>query len=433
VSEDVAMTGTLVQEFLEFIDAAPGRSVAGLSARVLLKCRRVTNAEAGSIFILRGRGAHRRLEATSLQNDAVRTRSALFVIPIDPNSIAGHVAATGETVFIDDVEAIDPALPYRFNRAFDERTGYRTQSILCFPLSTLDGKVIGVVQLINSLAAAEAGGRPRPIPFARHFADLVAPVSQIVGRVIERAAALEQIAERNRRLALRNQQLQAERERVEALSHETEQAFMMSVELLARAAEVHDQDTGNHIMRVNEYSFALAGLAALPQALCAGIHWAAALHDVGKMSVDQAVLHKRGPLDKAEWAAMKAHTLHGYAILSGHPKLALAAEIAHCHHEMWAGGGYPRGLSRDEIPVAARIVALADVYDALRSARPYKAGFDHERAVGIMLEGDERMRPAEHFDPALLTLFAEHHGRFAEIWDGFQTARPEVDGPADET
>jgi len=426
------MTGALIQEFLEFIDAAPGRSLAGLSARVLLKCRQLTEAEAGSIFILRGRGAHRRLEATSLQNDAIRARSALFVIPIDPNSIAGHVAATGETVFIDDVEAIDPTLPYRFNRGFDERTGYRTRSILCFPLTTLAGKIIGIVQLINSLGAAEVGVRRRPIPFGRHFADLVAPVSHIVGRVIERAAALEQIAERNRRLALRNRELQAERERVEALSHETEQAFMMSVELLARAAEVHDQETGNHIMRVNEYSFALAGLAGLPQALCTEIHWAAALHDVGKMSVDQAVLHKNGKLDAAEWTAMKAHTLHGYAILSGHPKLALAAEIAHCHHEMWEGGGYPRGLRRDEIPIAARIVALADVYDALRSARPYKPGFEHGRATAIMLEGDERMHPAEHFDPALLALFARHHGRFAEIWDGFLTTPSELNERADE-
>ena len=416
------MHSDLVQEFLEFIDLAPGGSVAGLSSRVLLKCRELTGAEAGSIFILRGRGAHRRLEATSLQNDAVRTQSALFVIPIDPGSIAGHVAATGETVFIDDVDALDPALPYRFNRGFDERTGYRTRSILCFPLTTLDGKVIGVVQLINRLEPPDDHGRRLVAPFGRHFAAVVAPVSHIVGRVIERASALEQIAERNRRLAERNRELRLERERVVALSAETERAFMMSVELLARAAEVHDPETGNHILRVNEYSHALAGLAGRPKAFADEIHWAAALHDVGKMGVDQAVLHKNGPLDPREWVVMQAHTLHGQAILSGHPKLAMAAEIAHCHHEMWEGGGYPRRLRREEIPISARIVALADVYDALRSTRPYKPGFDHERARHIMLRGDERMRPKEHFDPALLALFAEHHGRFADIWDGFRQA-----------
>jgi HD-GYP domain-containing protein (c-di-GMP phosphodiesterase class II) len=419
------MSGTLIQEFLEFIDAAPGRSVARLSGRVLLKCRQLTHAEAGSIFLLRGRGARRRLEATSLQNDAIAASNALFVIPIDPNSIAGHVAATGETVFIDDADHIDPTLPYRFNRTFDARTGYRTCSLLSFPLTTVDGKIIGVVQLINRLAEADLEGRRRPIPFDRHFADMVAPVSHIVGRVVERAAALEQIASRNRRLATRNRELQAERERVEALSRETERALMMSVELLARAAEVHDADTGTHIMRVNEYSYVLARLAGLPQALCDEIRWAASLHDVGKMSVDQAVLHKRGPLDAVEWIAMKAHTVHGHSILSGHPKLAMAAEIAHCHHEMWLGGGYPRGLGGEEIPIAARIVAVADVYDALRSPRPYKPGFEHGHAVDIMRKGDHRLRPAEHFDPALLALFEEHHGRFAEIWDGFAGAAAE--------
>ncbi|MEI9983387.1 MAG: HD domain-containing phosphohydrolase [Aliidongia sp.] len=316
--------------------------------------------------------------------------SALFVIPIDPNSIAGHVAATGETVFVDDARSYRPRrCPIAFNRAFDASTGYRTP--LAVELSvddgTVDGKIIGVVQLINRLAEADVEGKRRPIPFDRHFADMVAPVSHIVGRVVERAAALEQIASRNRRLAIRNRELQAERERVEALSRETEQALKMSVELLARAAEVHDTDTGTHIIRVNEYSYALARLAGLPQALCDEIRWAAALHDVGKMSVDQAVLHKRGPLDAVEWIAMKAHTVHGHSILSGHPKLAMAAEIAHCHHEMWLGGGYPRGLRGEEIPIAARIVAIADVYDALRSPRPYKPGFEHGTCRRYYAEG----------------------------------------------
>src|SRR6185369_10869496 len=95
---------------------------------------------------------------------------------------------------------------------------------------------------------------------------------------------------------------------------------------------------------------------------------------------------------------------------------AMSREIAHCHHEMWEGGGYPRGLKREEIPIAARIVALADVYDALRSERPYKPAYNHERAVEIMLHGDERMRPETHFDPRLLALFGKHHAKFAELW-----------------
>jgi HD-GYP domain-containing protein (c-di-GMP phosphodiesterase class II) len=142
------------------------------------------------------------------------------------------------------------------------------------------------------------------------------------------------------------------------------------------------------------------------------------------MSVDKDVLHKKGRLDEQEWREMKAHAEYGYLVLQGFPRLTMAAEIAHCHHEMWAGGGYPRGLKGEEIPLAARIVAIADVYDALRSWRPYKVGFSHERAVDIILNGDDRLKPADHFDPVLLALFARHHASFAEVWDRLGQSPP---------
>jgi len=313
-------------------------------------------------------------------------------------------------VFVDDVDRMAPGVPYHFNRAYDLKSGYHTHSIMCFPLKTPEGRVIGVVQLINRLEHGAAQ------PFPRDAADMIGVVSLLVGRAIERAEALEQIRERNKRLTDRNRELKAERTRVLELSRQTEQALMMSVELLARAAEVHDAEVSNHIQRVNEYSYLMAKLAGMDQAFCDEIRWAAALHDVGKMSVDQGVLHKPGKLNELEWVEMRAHTAYGWQILSGHTRLAMAREIAHCHHEMWEGGGYPRGLKGEEIPIAARIVALADVYDALRSARPYKVGFSHEKAVEVMLHGDERMHPKSHFDPTLLALFAEHHEKFADLW-----------------
>jgi HD-GYP domain-containing protein (c-di-GMP phosphodiesterase class II) len=404
------VTPRISQEFLVFVDDSTTLSTKVLAERVLAKCRRLTDAEAGSIFILRGKGATRQLEALSLQNDAIKTSRKLFVIPVTQDSIAGHVATTGDIVFVDDVDRMPDGVPYRFNRAFDQKSGYRTRSIMCFPLKTPEGRVIGVVQLINRLQQGEAQ------PFLRSFADMVGVVSLLVGRAIERAEALEQIRERNRRLTERNRELKAERTRVLQLSEETERALMMSVELLARAAEVHDADVGSHIQRVNEYSYLMAVLAGMDEAFCDEIRWAAALHDVGKMSVDQAVLHKPGKLDEREWTEMRAHTTYGMQILTGHPRLAMSREIAHCHHEMWAGGGYPRGLKGEEIPIAARIVALADVYDALRSARPYKPAYEHARAVEIMLQGDERMRPETHFDPTLLALFGTHHEKFADLW-----------------
>jgi len=189
------------------------------------------------------------------------------------------------------------------------------------------------------------------------------------------------------------------------------------VGLLARAAEILDEGTGNHIVRTNEYSFFIARHLGMPNDFCDEIHYSAQLHDVGKMSVDQAVLKKKGRLDDQERAEMDRHTTYGHQILCDSPRLQLAAEIALSHHEKWAGTGYPNGLGGTDIPVSARIVQVADIYDALRSERPYKAGFSHEKAMDIILKGDDRLDPHEHFDPKLIELFADTHLGFAKIWD----------------
>lgn len=404
---------SLVQQFVEFLEQVPGESVQPLCGRVLRKCRDLTGAEAGTIFVVRGRGRNRALEAVSVQNDVVRTRSATFVVPFGAPSIAGYVGTSGETVFVDDAYAIPPERSYKFNRGFDDKTGFRTHSILCFALRNYQEKIIGVVQLIN-----RRGATPGAIlPFLPAHEAMIAPVNHLAGRAIERARNLERIAEQNRKLRDSNRMLRAERQRVERQQQETESAFMVSVELLAHAAELHDLDTGNHILRVNEYSYALARRAQQPKDFCDAIRIFAALHDVGKMSVDKAILHKKGRLDAAEMAEMQRHATYGYEILRNSERLAMAAEIAHCHHEKWAGTGYPSGLKGEDIPLSARIVAIADIYDALRSQRPYKPGFSHERSVEIILKGDDRIDPIEHFDPWLLKLFAESQDEFARIWD----------------
>ncbi|HYD68198.1 HD-GYP domain-containing protein [Azospirillum sp.] len=402
---------SLVEQFLEFIDSTRTPSVRELSRRVLHKCRELTGAEAGTIFILRGRGRSRHLEAVSVQNDAVRTSSGSFVIPADTASIAGAVALTGETVFVDDAYAIPPDRPYRFNPAFDRQTGFRTRSILAFALKGFDSKPEGVVQLINR----RDGDAVKP--FLPEHEAMIAPVNHIVGRTLERAVMVETLAESNRRL-------RQQRQTIAALNAETEQAFMASVRLLARAAEIHDEDTGNHILRVNEYAYALARRAGCRKAFCDEIRYSAALHDVGKMSVDQAVLHKKGRLDPQELAEMRRHPVYGWEILNTSDRLRMAAEIALCHHEQWAGTGYPDGRKGEEIPLSARIVAIADCYDALRSVRPYKRGFSHAEALAIMTRGDDRIDPARHFDPRLLALFAQHHEEFARIWEELKDEEP---------
>lgn len=405
------MKESFVQEFLEFFEWAPSGTIKALTAKVLEKCRSLTSAEAGTIFIVRGHGKGRRLEAVHTQNDAIRAKSAVFVVPIDVGSIAGYVAAKIETVWVDDVYNLPQGVPYKFNSSYDLRTGYRTRSILAFPLTTPEGKITGVVQLINALKDGHA------VPFDRRFEKMVGPVSNLVGRIIERMVANEELARRNRELIKRNTELRIERARVVALQAETERTFQMTLQALAKAAELNDEDTAQHVKRVSEYCYMLAKVAGQDKPFCDEIRWASALHDVGKMSIDHAVLNKRGRLDEREFAEMQRHTTAGYEILAGYPRLAMAADIAHAHHEMWQGGGYPRHLRGEEIPLAARYVTIADVYDALRSARSYKPSFSHERTVDIILRGDDRLHPESHFDPRLLSVFGRHHDKFAQIWD----------------
>ncbi len=409
-----ASQGALV-EFLEFMEQPARQSASEMMSKILLKSRRITGAEAGSIFTAKRRGQHRWLEAASLQNDVVELKPADFAIPVNTISIAGYVAETGETLFIDDLYNIPPSVPYRFNPSFDKLYGYRSRTMLCFPLTTYDGMVVGVVQLINR----RRPGLNEPARFTPAQQKLILPINHIVGTAIERALMFERIVGKNAKLRERNRTLDSQRAQIVALQNETEDAFKLTINLLARAAEIHDEDTANHIQRTNEYSYVLARRFGMPDAFCDEIRYSAQLHDVGKMSVNTALLKKPGALEPHERDEIIQHSDYGYQILSHSDRLQMGAEIALSHHEQWGGGGYPNRLAGEAIPIAARIVALADVYDALRAKRSYKPAFPHERAREIMLAGDERLDPASHFDPKLLAVFAEHHGEFDAVWRAF--------------
>jgi HD-GYP domain-containing protein (c-di-GMP phosphodiesterase class II) len=403
----------VLREFLEFIESSKPEPVEKLLHRVLLKSRELTGAEAGTIFIVRGRGRHRRLEAADSQNDVVSVKPTAFVLPMTTSSIAGYTATTGETVFVENLYRLPTSVPFTFDRRFDTRHGYRSRSMLAFPLLNHDRKVVGVVQLINR----RTEGRDEPMAFEQEQAQLIVPVNHILGAAIERADMLGRIRAQNVRLRDRNRTLAEQRERIAALQDETEEAFQLSINLLARAAEVHDTNTASHVLRVNEYSYFIAAKLGMPKEFCAEIRYSAQLHDVGKMSVDGLVLRKKGPLDDDERREMNRHPDFGYQILEPSDRLQMAAAIALNHHERWDGTGYPNGLEGAKIPIEARIVALADIYDALRSARPYKPGLSHGDARRIILEGDARMDPEGHLDPELRELFAVHHDGMAEIWD----------------
>ena len=392
-------------DFSEFLSISASVSSDEMMGRVLTHSRKLTGAEAGTIFLVRREGGKKWLEATHFQNDRIPVPKAGLRVPLNAASIAGYAAETGRLLRIPDAYRISVKMPFRFNPASDIALGYATRSILAFPMKNGDGVVVGVVQLINRLD--ERGGDP--VPFRASHAALLAPLNHFVGTAIERADMLD-------RISRQNVELNRQSRRIAGLQRETERAFQVSVGLLARAAELHDEDTGNHILRVNEYSYMIAKLLRQPAEWCREIRYSAALHDVGKMSVDAAVLKKRGGLDPAEREEINRHSEYGWLILKDNPRLAMAADIAYCHHEKWDGTGYPRRLAGEAIPLSARIVQLADIYDALRSARPYKPAFTHEHAVRILTVGDDRIRPERDFDPMLTAVFARHHLEFEKIW-----------------
>jgi putative two-component system response regulator len=206
-------------------------------------------------------------------------------------------------------------------------------------------------------------------------------------------------------------------ERTDALHH----SYRDSIYLLTQAAERRDNDTGLHIKRISHYCHALAAALGLDEDFQEQIFFASSMHDIGKIGIPDAILLKQGPLNEEEWEIMRTHTTLGAEILTGSASsyIVMGKEIALSHHERWDGSGYPQGLVGNNIPLAARIMSICDVYDALRSKRPYKKPNDHQLAQDIILLGDGRTEP-NHFDPQILAVFAKMSSQFAQIYDGEQ-------------
>lgn len=199
--------------------------------------------------------------------------------------------------------------------------------------------------------------------------------------------------------ALRAQTLVTEVQRATAEILNREQDTVLR---LCRAAEFRDPDTGAHIQRMARYSQLIADELTHDAAFAGTMLEAAPMHDVGKLGTPDHILLKPGALTAAEITVMREHARIGWSILKdgASPVLQLAAQIAHAHHEKYDGSGYPQGLAGDVIPLAARIVAVADVFDALTSARPYKAAWDVARARDYL-----RDHRGAHFDPACVNAF----------------------------
>ena len=198
-------------------------------------------------------------------------------------------------------------------------------------------------------------------------------------------------------------------------------SYREAIATLTRAASYKDDETGAHVARISFYSVDLAQALGMDAGFCDTIHYASPMHDVGKIAIPDAILGKPGGFEPHEWEIMKTHAELGGKLLRGtnSPYLVMGAEIAEGHHERWQGGGYPAGLKGEAIPLSARILNICDQYDALRSRRPYKPAFSHEKTLEIITVGDGRTLPT-HFDPAVLAAFKGCVGRFRDIFEAHQ-------------
>jgi len=190
---------------------------------------------------------------------------------------------------------------------------------------------------------------------------------------------------------------------------ELQNSYLDTIQRLVLAAEFKDENTGNHIKRIGHFSVLIAEKLGLSKKTIDTLRYAAPMHDIGKIGIPDAILQKPGKLSPDEFDIMKTHTLIGAKILDGSDSeiLQMATQIAISHHEKWNGKGYPYGLAEEDIPLAGRIVGLADFFDALTSRRPYRGPVPRDKVVDMI-----RKERGQHFDPHLVDLFLENRKQF---------------------
>ncbi|HZQ74965.1 MAG TPA: HD domain-containing phosphohydrolase [Burkholderiales bacterium] len=256
------------------------------------------------------------------------------------------------------------------------------------------------------------------------YAALDAGITDFLTKPVD---ARECVARCRNLLTLRRQQLALEDRRrllehmVEDATREVRDREKETLLRLARAGEFRDEETGYHLIRMSRYSRLIAAAIGLDRDEAETIELASPLHDIGKIGIPDGILLKAGKLDEVEWSVMRRHPLIGHEILKGSASkyVRMGALIALGHHEKYDGSGYPNGLVGDHIPLCARIVAVADVYDALTSVRPYKPAWPSEDAYAYLLA-----QRGKHFDPRLVEAFAGAKQEVSGIQNEWRDSQP---------
>jgi HD-GYP domain-containing protein (c-di-GMP phosphodiesterase class II) len=375
-----------------------------LLERILLEARRVAHADAGSIYVKEQVKEQDQTEDKLVikyaHNDTLRKKLpegqkliySVFSIKIDEKTISGYCALTGKLVNVPDVYHLPPDAPYSYSDSYDRISGYRTTSTLAVPLRTADDRLLGVIQVIN---AQDPGGNT--VPFSQEDEFLITHFAASVTVALQRAYV-------TRAMILR----------------------------MIKMSELRDpKETGTHVNRVAGYAVEIYdswahrhGVPAAEQEKFRDIlKIGAMLHDVGKVAISDIILKKPARFTPEEYQVMQHHTLYGAALFDDpqSPMDLLARDIALTHHENWDGTGYPGwvdpvsgrpiktdgegkplGRRGEEIPFTGRIVAIADVFDALCSKRVYKEPWTEEQVLAEI-----RNLAGTKFDPELVDIFFE--------------------------
>lgn len=315
---------------------------------------------------------HERRELWSKTTSGQGLEHTEIHLPISQGGIISQVAFSGEPVNVPN--AYEDS---RFSMAVDMVTDFRTRSLLAVPLKNNSGKVLGVFAVANKRG---------DIPFDQNDEGILLLLSTLASSSIENAT----------------------------LYQEVQDAQLETIYRLAITAEYRDQqDTRAHLKNISWISYLLAGALGLPKREAELIKNASLLHDIGKVALADNILLKPGKLTKEEFEKMKEHTLFGGKILQGARSkvLQIAYQMSVYHHEKWNGSGYPKGLKGEDIPLVARIVTVADVFDALCQIRVYKQAWKTEEAYQFILE-----QSGKDFDPRIVAAFKKIYPSLRKLY-----------------